>query len=87
MGSIEMGGKKVDVKDGDSIISAAEQLGIPFSCKDGVCGSCLMKVLEGEDNLSDPSSQEEAFGLSGKKERLACQCKLKSGDVKIESGY
>ncbi|RMD45576.1 ferredoxin [Candidatus Pacearchaeota archaeon] len=87
MASISLGGKKVEVKDGSSIISACEELGIPFSCKDGVCGTCLIKVIKGEDNLSEPNDKEEAFGLSGKKERLACQCKIKKGEVEIESGY
>jgi len=87
MASISLGDKKIEVKDGDSIISACEQLGIPFSCKEGVCGSCLIKVTDGEGNLSAPNDKEEAFGLSGNKERLACQCKIKSGDVKIASGY
>jgi len=87
MASIEMSGKKIEVKDGSSIQKAAEELGIPFSCKEGVCGSCLIKLKAGEANLSEPSGAEKAYGLSSKKERLACQCKIKKGDIKIAPGY
>ena len=87
MGSISLGDKKVEVKDGGEITEACESFGIPFSCKEGVCGSCLIDVVDGKDNLSDLNEKEEAFGLDDKSRRLACQCKMKSGDVKIQSGY
>lgn len=87
MTSIELGTKKIELKDNSPIQKAAEELGIPFSCKEGVCGSCLIKVKSGEDNLSDLNGAEKAYGLSGKKERLACQAKIKKGDVKITPGY
>ena len=87
MGTISLGDKKVTVEDGGGIIEACESFGIPFSCKGGVCGSCLIDVVEGEDNLSDLNDNEEAFGLDDKHRRLACQSKMKSGDVKIQGGY
>jgi len=86
MGSISMGETKVDVADGESIIPACESLGVPFSCKEGVCGSCLIDVVEGENSLSDLTEAENSFGLTDKKRRLACQCKMNSGDVKIKQG-
>jgi len=82
-----MGEEKVDVEDGSPILSACESLGIPFSCKDGVCGSCLVDVVEGKENLEELNDRETDFGLDDKDRRLACQAKLKSGDVKIQSGY
>ncbi|MCR4284793.1 MAG: (2Fe-2S)-binding protein [archaeon] len=87
MASISLGDNKIELADGSEIKDAAETLGIPFSCKDGVCGTCLIKVKEGKENLSAPNNKEKEFGLTDKSERLACQCKIKSGNVKIESAY
>ncbi len=82
MAKIVMGDNEVEVKDGDSIIEACEKLGVPFSCKEGTCGVCNIKILEGADNLSDLTDNEKNFGMS-KDSRLACQCRIKSGVVKI----
>jgi ferredoxin len=35
------------------------------------------------ENLGDRNQQEEDMGLSGNK-RLACQCKIKGGTIKIK---
>ncbi len=86
MGTLNLLDKKESVADGSPIKEAAKNLGIPFSCENGICGSCMINVLEGVENLSEPNEAEKAYGVTGKT-RLACQCKLKSGDVKIESGY
>lgn len=87
MANIFVDEEKAEVVDGGSIQVACESLGIPFSCKEGVCGSCLVEVTEGEDNLGELNDEEVAFGLDGKDTRLACQCKITSGDVKVESAY
>lgn len=87
MASITLGDETLDVADESMIQEQVESLGIPFSCKDGRCGTCLINVLEGKDNLADLNDKEKDFGLLDKSTRLACQCKIKSGNVKIESGY
>jgi ferredoxin len=60
---------------------------IPFGCRMGACGACVIKVIEGQDKLNIRDNEEEAFidmlGYSGKEYRLACQCNLK-GAVTIE---
>lgn len=75
--------KEVEIQDGASIQSVCEANGVPFACSEGFCGSCLIQVEEGMENLS-PFTQEEKdfFGDVGA-ERLACQCKIKKGTVKI----
>lgn len=76
-------GKSVDVKDGLSIIPACEKLGVPFSCRVGVCGICRIKIISGAENLSEITSEEKNYSCT-KDSRLACQVKIKSGEVKIE---
>jgi len=73
---------KIKVKDGTNIREACRKLGVPFSCEQGYCGLCSINILEGEDNLEDLTPEEENLGMD-KKRRLACECKIKSGKVKI----
>ncbi len=72
------------VEDGSSIRDVCEnELSIPFGCQSGICGTCMIDVLEGEENLSELTEQEIDLARD-EKHRLACQCKLKHGEVKID---
>jgi len=75
--------KKIEVKDGTKVIKAAEKLGVPFSCREGICGTCKVKVIEGIENLEKKTDNEDMMDLK-KNERLMCQAKIKSGEVKID---
>lgn len=75
--------KEFDIEDNASIILACEEAGIPFACTEGVCGTCVIEVLEGEDNLSEYTQEEEDFLGDQENERLACQCKLNGGCTTI----
>jgi ferredoxin len=80
--------KTFDVADGYAMIDMCEQFdtSILFGCRDGACGACMIRVLEGADNLSPMQDDERDFletMAAEPNERLACQCKVK-GDVKIE---
>lgn len=72
-----------EIGEGEPIAEACEEAGVPFACTEGVCGTCVIEVKEGMENLT-PFTQEESdfLGEMGT-ERLACQCKMKSGVVKI----
>lgn len=72
-----------DIVDGEPIASACEEAGVPFACTEGVCGTCVIEVKEGMENLSDFTTAEEDFLGTLATERLACQCKMKKGTVKI----
>lgn len=74
--------REIDVADGDSIKSACEKLGVPFGCQNGLCGTCMIDIDYGEDNLSELTEEEEILERD-KKHRLACQCKIKKGEVGI----
>ena len=73
---------KVEVQDGERLQEAAKELGVTFGCRKGVCGACVVEVLEGMDNLSAKSSNEESFGLRAS-DRMMCQCSVTSGEVTI----
>jgi len=79
--------EELDVKDNDNddLVDKAEELGIPFGCIDGRCGSCRVEVTEGMDKLSERTKNELDMGLDESENyRLICQCKIKSGVVKIK---
>ena len=83
MAKLIAGDSSIEVKDGDSIIGACESLGVPFSCYAGACTTCRITIVEGAENLSNPTEAEIDRGMYADK-RLACQCKIKQGTVKIK---
>lgn len=77
----------VHVPVGTRIIEVSEKIGagLIYGCREGDCGTCLMKVDEGWNNLSTPSVVEEKIlkeNLAGKHNRLACQAQV-LGDVTV----
>ncbi len=76
-------GEEAEVPDGEGIHEACEEAGVPFACTEGVCGTCVVEVIEGMENLSPPTQEEKDFLGDQTKERLACQCKMKGGCVKL----
>lgn len=83
MAKLKTDDKEVEVQDGGRINEAAQELGVPIGCDAGVCGVCEIEIVEGAENLSEPTDEEKNMGMTGNK-RLACQCKIKSGEVKIK---
>jgi ferredoxin len=77
-------GEEYELPDGSSIIEACEEAGVPFACTEGVCGTCVIEVVEGMENLSEFNQAESDFLGEMGCERLACQCKLKRGCVKVK---
>jgi ferredoxin len=67
-------------------LSQKEGWPIPYGCENGICGTCLITIPTGKENLSPIEEQEaqtlEAMGMDEGEHRLACQCKAK-GDVTI----
>lgn len=88
--SFDMDGIETEVDEGENIVDVARQAGssIPFGCTNGICGTCIVKVTEGADNLSQKDAEEELtlemFGADKPEHRLACQCKV-SGDVTLDN--
>lgn len=72
-----------ELEDGSRIAEACEEAGIPFACTEGICGTCIVEVIEGMDNLSPFTQEEKDFLGDQNKERMACQCRIMHGSVKI----
>jgi ferredoxin len=87
MAVIKTSQEQVEVPDGSRVKPAAEKLGIPFGCRQGICGTCKIEVLEGSENLDELNEQEEAMGDRDRTHRLACQCSILKGTIKIKSEH
>jgi ferredoxin len=81
----ESTGEEVELKDDSPVAEECEKQGIPFACTEGICGTCIVRILKGMENLSLPTQQEIDFlGEEGTKhERMMCQCRIKQGSVQI----
>lgn len=72
---------------GVRVIEISEKVGsgIIYGCREGDCGTCLMTVDEGWNNLSEPSVVEHRVLKENKAQRhqrLACQAQV-LGDVTV----
>ena len=84
--SIQPSGRSFTVEKGETMLSAGirQGIGLPYGCKDGACGSCKCKKLEGTvvhglHQSKALSAEEEAAGLV-----LTC-CGVPQSDVVLES--
>jgi ferredoxin len=82
MAKLYVNDQEVDIEDGEKIVDAIEELGVPIGCSNGVCGTCEVEVAEGMHNLSELNEEEKDLGMEGNK-RLGCQCVIQSGVVKL----
>jgi Na+-transporting NADH:ubiquinone oxidoreductase subunit F len=78
--------KSIEADEGDWLYDVTDNAdgGIPFSCKAGACGTCATEVLEGRENLGEPSAREirtlTGQGLDTAMYRLPCLCDV-HGDI------
>lgn len=82
---IETSGHEFSVNDGESVLDAAIRQGVhlPYGCRNGKCGKCMGKVVQGEVKYSsDPSALSSADKATGM--ALFCQAQATS-DLVIES--
>ena len=84
--TVQPSGRSFRVDPGEGILAAAirQGIGMPYGCKDGACGSCKCRKLEGQVSHGPHQSkalseQEEAQGLI-----LTC-CGVPHSDVVLES--
>ena len=82
----------INVKPGKTIQDIVEAAGsaLPFGCRDGECGTCVVLVESGMEFLSDMTDKEKAvmktIGETSPKARLACQMKIThpNGHVRLK---
>ena len=82
MAIVKIHGVEQHVPAGTPLKDLCQEAGLDVSCQNGVCGSCLITVRSGAENLSPLTSEEQDLGLDGQR-RLACQCTLINGTVDI----
>jgi ferredoxin len=80
----ETTGEEKELEEDSPLHAYCEEAGVPFACTEGVCGTCVIEVVEGMENLSCFTQEETDFLGDQDRERLACQCKIKGGCVKIK---
>ena len=83
MGKLVFEGEEFNIEKGISSVELGDKVGIPFSCTEGNCGTCLVQVTKGMENLGELSEKEKDFGLE-ENERLFCQTVIKGGEVQVE---
>jgi ferredoxin len=64
-------GKTCVLRSGQTVLEAAEEQGVPIpsSCRQGQCGTCKTKLLEGDVRMDaeeglDPESRSQGFVLT-----------------------
>jgi len=79
----------VTVPAGSRVIEISDKVnsGIIYGCREGDCGTCLMKVVSGIKNLTEPSVLEDKVlreHFAGRHFRLACQAQVLGGDIVVK---
>ena len=84
--SVQPSGRSFTAEPGEAILAAGirQGIGLPYGCKDGACGSCKCRMLEGsvvhgEHQAKALSAEEEAAGMI-----LTC-CGVAQSDLVLES--
>lgn len=78
----------VTVPAGTRVIEISEKVGsgITYGCREGDCGTCMMKVTEGWNHLTEPSVLEDKVlrdNFASKQNRLACQAQVLGGAISV----
>lgn len=55
--SVLPSGRKFGVAEGETVLEAAmrQSVGLPYSCRDGSCGTCRTRLVSGEVALMEHS--------------------------------
>lgn len=78
----------VEVPSGTRLIEVVDAAGadVTFGCRNGTCGTCRVRIVEGMESLSQPTPEERDFLKAldaNSDERLGCQFCI-HGDVAID---
>ncbi len=83
-------GITVSVPAGTRLIEISEKVGasITYGCREGECGTCMMKITSGMENMSQRSVLEDKVlqeNMAGRNDRLACQAQVLGGEIRVKA--
>jgi ferredoxin len=83
-------GITVSVPAGTRLIEISEKVGasITYGCREGECGTCMMKIISGMENMSERSVLEDKVlqeNMAGRNDRLACQAQVLGGEIHVKA--
>lgn len=84
-------GITIKVPAGTRLIEISEKVGagISYGCREGECGTCMMRIVSGMENMSERSVLEDQVlheNMAGRNNRLACQAQVLGGDIVVRPG-
>jgi ferredoxin len=82
---------QIETDSDQSLLAVAQEnmVEVDSACGgNGVCTTCLVKVVNGAENLTPVTEKEEVMGMdaSNPEYRLGCQCSA-TGDCEVELAY
>ncbi|HEU4964397.1 MAG TPA: 2Fe-2S iron-sulfur cluster-binding protein [Bacilli bacterium] len=76
-----------DMPKGGNLLEECKKrhIEMEWGCMNAECGQCSVKLLQGEDNVNDPTEEEIDFLLFriDDNHRLGCQLEV-SGDIEVD---
>jgi ferredoxin len=85
--------KSAEVEPGELLLEAGEKAGVEMEagCFNCSCGTCVVEVVSGMENLEEPTPEEldvlDSWNKDPEKYRLTCCVKIKEGDVVIRQPH
>ena len=82
---VQPSGHRITVEEGETILDAAlrQNVGLPYGCRNGVCGSCKGRLLEGA--VSYPEGPADALELEDEDICLTCKA-VPASNLVVELG-
>lgn len=82
-----------EVEPGELLLDAGEKAGVEMEagCFNCSCGTCVAEIVEGMENLDDPTPEEldvlDAWNRDPEKYRLTCCVRIRQGTVKLRQAH
>jgi ferredoxin len=82
-----------EVEPGELLLEAGEKAGVEMEagCFNCSCGTCVVEVVSGMENLAEPTPEEldvlDAWNKDPETHRLTCCVKIEKGEVVIKAGH
>jgi ferredoxin len=87
------GNVSAEVQSGELLLDAGEKAGVEMEagCFNCSCGTCVIEVVSGMENLEEPTPEEldvlDSWNKDPEKYRLTCCVKVKNGDVVLRQAH